>query len=150
MFPASASATDPVVAVAGDVQVGANLNILNPVATSNLALSMNPDAAWLAGDEADDATMAEYNTYPQHWGRLGSKLDVVAGNHDALNMANYVNYFGSVGMPLPRATDVGSWRAYFLDSDAPLGVGSPTYNFVRDDLAAHAGRPIVAMWHHPL
>jgi Concanavalin A-like lectin/glucanases superfamily/IPT/TIG domain/Fibronectin type III domain/Calcineurin-like phosphoesterase len=148
-FPASASATDPVVVAAADVQVGSSLNITNPVATSNLALSASADEAWLAGDEANDATTAEYSTYAQHWGRLGSKLYVVAGNHDALNMANYANYFGNKGTPLPRAMDVGSWRVYFLDSDVPLGVGSATYNFVRDDLAAHPGRPIAAVWHHP-
>jgi Concanavalin A-like lectin/glucanases superfamily/IPT/TIG domain/Calcineurin-like phosphoesterase/Fibronectin type III domain len=139
-----------VVAAAADVQVGSSLNITNSVATSNLALSLAPDEAWLAGDEANDATTAEYNTYAQHWGRLGSKLYVVAGNHDAPNMANYASCFGSEGMPLPRAIDAGSWRVYFLDSDVPLGVGSPTYNFVRDDLAAHPGRPIAAVWHHPL
>ena len=150
VHPASASTSDPVVAVAADVQVGSSLNITNAVATSNVALSMNPDEAWLAGDEANDATVAEYNTYGQHWGRLGSKLYLVAGNHDAPNMTNYANYFGSEGMPLPRVIDVGSWRVYFLDSDVPLGVGSPTYNFVRDDLAAHPGRPIAAVWHHPL
>jgi hypothetical protein len=138
-----------VVVAAADVQVGSSLNITNPVATSNLALSASADEAWLAGDEANDATTAEYGTYARHWGRLGSKLYVVAGNHDALNMANYANYFGSRGTPLPRAMDVGSWRVYFLDSDMPLGVGSATYNFVRDDLAAHPGQPIAAVWHHP-
>lgn len=138
-----------VVAVSSDVEASALLPNTEAQATSALALSMTPDATWLAGDNAYAATAADYTTYPTHWGRLGPALDVVPGNHDAAGMTAYAGWFGTQGTPLPRAKDVGAWRVYFLDSNLPLGLGSATYAFLQADLAAHSGRPIAAIWHTP-
>lgn len=143
-----ASATDPVIAVASDVQIESALSTTNAVATSNVASSFSPDAAWLAGDEADDATTTEYNTYSSHWGSLPN-LHVVPGNHDTASYTNYASYFGTRGTPFQRAEDVGAWRVYFLDANADLGVGSATYNWLQSDLAAHSNQPIAAVWHQP-
>src|SRR5437764_2995921 len=141
------AAGDPVIAATADVQVDSGLNIKGALATSNLALSMAPDQAWLAGDRTDDATIPEYATYPQHWGRLGDKLQVVPGNHeikDGPTMPGYLATFPVQGLPLPRAETIGAWRVYFLDSNLSAAVGSPSYNFVQADLAVHPNQPIAA------
>ena len=100
-------------------------------------------------------------SYEVTWGPLKSMTYPTPGNHEWLTAGaeGYRDYFSSGTPPevdeeLGRYSfDLGAWHFLSFDSDcSKVGgcqPGSPEYEWLRADLAAHDGRPTVAFWHHP-
>lgn len=94
--------------------------------------------------------------YEPTWGRHKARTRPSPGNHEyeTRGAAPYFEYFGANAGPPGRgyySFDVGSWHAISLNSNVAVNDGSPQTEWLRADLADHAGyRCVVAYWHHPL
>jgi hypothetical protein len=125
--------------------------------TSDLALALEPDAVLLLGDnQYESGKLAAYRaSFDPSWGRLGSLLRPAPGNHEYLTpgAAGYFDYFGAAAGSGRYSFDLGGWHLVSLDSNCAqiggCGVGSPEETWLRQDLAANAGRCTLAYWHHP-
>ena len=103
----------------------------------------------LGDNQYDSGTLEEYEQgYDRTvWGRLKPITNPVPGNHEheTEDAAGYVAYFG--GPPPWYAYDAGcGWRGYALDSETDVLAQA---DWLRDDLAAHPGAPVLATWHTP-
>jgi hypothetical protein len=88
-------------------------------------------------------------SYGPSFGRVRAKTLPVCGNHEygTAGAAGYVRYFGR-SCRWYTAT-VGTAQFVMLDTNQPLGVGSPQYTYVRDTLAASRARCVFLVGHHP-
>ena len=134
-------------------------------ATSDLALSLRPDAVLPLGDNVySNGTLAKYRQYYQpSWGRLDRISHPVPGNHEYITSAESVDGGGYFAYFRARAGDVrkgwysfdlGRWHLIALNGQCPpaggCGPGSPQERWLRADLAAHAqDRCVLAYWHEP-
>lgn len=129
-------------------------------ATSDLALSLSPDAVLLLGDlQYDTGQLPQYQAvFDPTWGRLKSKIRPAPGNHDYYtpNASGYFTYFGATAGDHARgyyATELPGWRLLALNSNcAEVGgchAGSPQEQWLRAELAAHPSPCTLAYWHHP-
>jgi len=126
-----------------------------PEATARL-LDDTPGLVFTLGDNAYPFASADNfrNCYDPSWGRHRARTRPIAGNHDWYNdtwMA-YFDYFGaSAGTPGEGyySYDLGAWHVLALNSNLHANAGSPQYEWVRADLAAHPSACILALWHHP-
>src|SRR5215204_1957206 len=139
---------------AGDIATGGSMD----TATGDL-IDARPDArVFTAGDNAyPDGTASDYTTkYEPAWGPFKNRTSPSPGNHEYYSGASgYNNYFGSVAglrsvNPTYYAYTLGAWRVYALDSNIPMAIGSPQYNFVQNDLASNEALCELAYWHHPI
>lgn len=171
---ATAGAADPVVMAAGDVAC-ANKGITTPGAcshpyTSNLLLAQQRSAEGLAavlapGDlQYESGTLSGFRSYfGPSWGRLGSVLRPVPGNHEyqTSGAAGYYDYFAEIGAPTGKrgqgwySFDVGGWHIIGLNSSnacSPVScaAGSAQEVWLRNDLAQTTKACIMAFVHHPL
>jgi hypothetical protein len=89
---------------------------------------------------------------------IGEQEYLTTGGTDctATPGAGYFGYFGSAaGDPTKGyySFDIGAWHLIALNSDCPqvggCAPGSPQYNFLNADLAAHPTACTLAYWHHP-
>jgi len=129
-------------------------------ATSDLALSLNPAAALILGDEQyRSGTLNDFqDSYDKTWGRLKSISRPVPGNHEYQNLgaSGYYNYFGAAaGIPEVGyySFNVGTWHVVALNANCKqvggCGKDSAQERWLRHDLADH-GRPCtLAFWHQP-
>ena len=169
----------PVVAAAGDIACDPNSAAFNDgrssprschqLATSNLLVNAGLKAVLALGDlqyycGAEAAFMASYDP---SWGRVRAITHPTPGNHEyqpggAYGCAppggqGYFAYWGAAaGDPSQGyySFDLGSWHLVSLNSNceaiAGCGPGSPQEQWLRADLAAHAGsRCTLAYWHRP-
>ena len=134
-------------------------------ATSELALSLRPDAVLPLGDNVySNGTLARYRQwYQPSWGRLDRISHPVPGNHEyitsaeSVDAAGYLAYFRTQAGDLRtgwRSFDLGRWHLIALNGQCPpvgsCGPGSPQERWLRADLAAHAkDRCVLAYWHEP-
>ena len=134
-------------------------------ATSDLALSLHPDAVLPLGDGAySNGTLARYQrNYQPAWGRLDRISRPVPGNHEyitsaeSVDAAGYFAYFRSRAGDAHRgwySFDLGGWHLVALngqcDAVGGCGTGSPQERWLRADLAAHAAAGcVLAYWHEP-
>jgi acid phosphatase type 7 len=134
-------------------------------ATSDLALSLRPDAVLPLGDNVySNGTLARYRRwYQPTWGRLDRISHPVPGNHEYITSAESVDAAGYFAYFRTRAGDVrtgwrsfdlGSWHLIALNGACPpagsCGPGSPQERWLRADLAANArDRCVLAYWHEP-
>jgi len=134
-------------------------------ATSDLALSLRPDAVLPLGDHVySNGTLARYRQwYQPSWGRLDRISHPVPGNHEyitsaeSVDAAGYFAYFRTRAGDLRtgwRSFDLGRWHLIALNGHCPpagsCGPGSPQERWLRADLAAHAkDRCVLAYWHEP-
>jgi hypothetical protein len=94
--------------------------------------------------------------YEPTWGRHKARTRPSPGNHEyeTPGAVPYYEYFGANAGPRGLgyySFDVGSWHAISLNSNVPVHDGSAQAEWLRADLADHAGyRCVVAYWHHPL
>jgi hypothetical protein len=147
------TATEAVFVGAGDVD---GCGRLEPEYTARI-LDRIPGTVFLAGDATyPSGTLANYtNCYGPSWGRHLWRTFAVPGNHDyyADGGASFFAYFGSAagqaGLGFFSHT-LGTWHVVMLNSQAPIGAGSPQYEWLRQDLAASAAACTIAVWHHPL
>jgi hypothetical protein len=161
----------PIVASAGDIACapndpsfdGGSGNATNchMAATAQLVADMNPTAVFPLGDnQYEDATLAEFHaSWELSWGQFNNITRPVIGNHEyqTPDAVDHFTYFGAAaGDPSEGyfSFDVGTWHFIALNSNCNeiggCAAGSAQETWLREDLAANAGRCIIAGWHHPL
>lgn len=128
-------------------------DLLAPFASSGQVI-------FTAGDNAyDRGTAAQLaQCFGPTWGRFKDRIRPAIGNHDALtdSGAPYYDYFGAAAGPRGKgwySYDLGRWHVVVLDANCGLvacGKGSEQLTWLHADLAAHASRCTVAIWHQPL
>jgi hypothetical protein len=136
----------------------------------NLLASTNLQRILPLGDEQYECggLQAFGQSYGPTWGQSALKAitSPVPGDQDyktaggtgcsATPGAGYFSYFGpAAGDPSKGyySFDVGAWHIVALNSMCRniggCGSGSPEYNFLKTDLAAHPTTCTLAYWHHP-
>ena len=165
-----ATATDPVVAAAGDIAcdptdiafnggLGTSTRCREQY-TSDLLVQLAPDAVLPLGDtQYENGAYSKYlQSYDPTWGRVKSLSRPAVGNHEywTSGAAGYFQYFGAAaGDPSTGyySYDIGSWHVIALNSNCSYiggcGAGSPEEQWLRADLAAHPAACTLAYWHHP-
>lgn len=112
---------------------------------------------FVAGDNAYmNGSASDYrNCYDPTWGRHRRRTRPVPGNHEyqTPGAVGYFDYFGANAGPAGLgyySYTLGPWLVLALNSEVPLGVGSPQLQWVRDQLAASSHRCTAVYWHRPL
>lgn len=151
-----ARAADPVIVGAGDI---ADCSTTRDSATANLLDAIPGTVVTLGDNVYTSGTAAQFrDCYAPTWGRHKSRTRPSPGNHDYLTTgaAGYFGYFGSAaGDPAKGyySYDLGAWHIVVLNSDCSAiggcGATSPEGGWLRADLAANAGKNVLAYWHHP-
>jgi acid phosphatase type 7 len=129
-------------------------------ATSDLAVSLRPRAVLALGDtQYDRAELASYEqSYEPTWGRLKDITYPVPGNHEykTPGAEGYFGYFGDrAGDPDKGyySFDLGAWHLVALNSECEevggCDRGSPQERWLRNDLAGHRDRCVLAYLHAP-
>jgi len=154
--PASGS---PVLIGAGDICITSS--IANANATAAI-ITANPGAVvFTAGDNSNETgTSTQYaNCVAKSWGVFKSRIHPVPGNHDYMTTgaAPYYAYFGAAagtaGKGYYSYNLANNWHVIALNALCSevggCGSGSPEETFLKSDLAANAGKHIIAIWHIP-
>jgi hypothetical protein len=108
-------------------------------------------------------------SYALSWGRVKAVTHPAVGNHEYLTSggtgcdssntggAGYFNYFGAAAGQQGKgyySLDIGAWHLVALNSNCSsaggCSKGTPQYNWLAADLAAHANKCTLAYWHIPL
>ena len=118
-------------------------------------LDADPTAwAFNAGDLAYHGTSQEYTgAYDPSWGQFRERTLFTLGNHDRLSDPTATAYYRYTGAQRYYARTLGAWRCYVLNSEsASLGGADPAQQtaWLKQDIAAHRGLHIMAMWHIPM
>lgn len=114
----------------------------------------------MLGDNVyDNGSAAEYaNCFNPIFGGVKSRIRPVAGNHEyqTPNATGYYGYFGAIaGNPTQGwySYDIGAWHVVALNANCGdiggCGTGSPQYQWLQADLAAHPAACTIAQWHQP-
>ena len=156
--PASpvAAAGDTVLVAAGDI---GDCTSSGDEATAKL-LDGIPGTVVALGDIAyPNGTAANFrDCYAASWGRHKARTRPAVGNHEyrTAGAGPYFDYFGSAAGPRGKgwySYDVGGWHVVVLNSNCSAiggcGPGSAQVAWLKSDLAAHAGEPVLAYFHHP-
>jgi hypothetical protein len=130
------------------------------MATSDLALSLEPDAVLVMGDlQYEDGKLAAFEqSYAPSWGRLKEITRPVPGNHEyqTKGARGYYDYFGEAagvrGLGF-YSYNLGDWHVVAINSNCTevggCGVGSVQEQWLRADLAANPKACTIAYMHHP-
>jgi len=143
--------SDPVITAAGDI-CGSSTDC---TPTSDLVLSINPTRALTLGDNAYSVgSPSEFSSeYDPNWGRFKANTSPSPGNHDydTAGATGYFSYFGSVAPAPYYSFDLGAWHLISLASSSGInpGAGSAEETWLKQDLAAHPNKCILAYWHEP-
>ena len=134
-----------VVVAAGDIN-----DVETADLTGRVAATQDPDQVLVLGDnQYESGSLEDYRTEYDRtvWGRLKPVTNPVPGNHEyrTRDADGYFTYFGE---PPPHyAYDAGcGWRGYALNSEVDMGEQAA---WLRADLRAHPGAPVLASWHRP-
>ena len=134
--------------------------------TSDLLVNRELDAVLTLGDnQYERGSLSAFRlAYDRTWGRVKGITRPTVGNHEYLTpgAAGYFDYFNGPGRVAGRAGrrgegwysfDVGGWHLIALNSVCDeiggCGPGSPQFEWLRSDLAAHPTQCTLAYWHHP-
>ena len=129
----------------------------NGAAVTNLIATLNPNLFLYLGDVYANGSSTEfYNWYGSdttYFGRFRAITDPTVGNHEYLTpgASGYFNYWNNI--PPYYSFNAGGWHFISLDSNSsfvPVGVGSPQYQWLQQDLAANSQTCTIAYYHHPL
>lgn len=166
----------PVVAAAGDIaceSTDPNYNggagtadRCQQGATAAQVTAPGIDAVLALGDEQyESGSLAEFNSvFAQTWGRAGTRLHPVPGNHEYLTAgaAGYWDYFNGPGAATGPAGqrgqgwysfDLGPWHLAAVNSNCAqvdCGVGSAQAAWLAADLEANRSRCTMVFEHQPL
>jgi hypothetical protein len=174
----TALASDPVIAAAGDIACDpanaafrgglGTANACHEKYTSDLLMNKGLAAVLDLGDNQYycGGYQAFLRSYGLTWGRVKSITRPAIGNHEylssggtgcGLNAAGYFRYFGAAAGPQGSgyySFSIGAWHIIALNSNCSkvggCSAGSPQYNWLRNDLATHRNKCVLAYWHHPL
>lgn len=116
----------------------------------------NPNLFLYLGDVYEKGSISEfYNWYApaSFFGRWRSITDPTVGNHEygTAGAAGYFDYWDNI--PHYYSFDAAGWHVVSLDSTGQFGqtgTTSPQYQWLAQDLAAHAGQCIIAYFHQPV
>jgi hypothetical protein len=149
----------PVMIGAGDICVTGS--VANAQATAALIMARPNDVVFTAGDNSNEnGSAAQYaSCFDKTWGRFKDRIHPVPGNHDYMTSGAgpYYSYFGAAAGPAGKgyySYDLANdWHVLALNAMCSevggCGAGSPQETFLRGDLAANAGKHIIAIWHIP-
>jgi hypothetical protein len=130
-------------------------------------LAANPGAqVQTLGDNVNNDTGtssydSEYkDLYAPNWGSFLSVTHALMGNHDTYAPGGtdpYFAYFGAKAGPKPGGyysyNFNSSWHVIVLNAQCSkaggCGVGTPQYNWLKNDLAANTKKCVLAVWHQP-
>lgn len=124
---------------------------------TGLLLDKLPGTLLALGDLAyfQGSTVNFRDCYDPAWGRHIDRTRPVPGNHEyeTPGASSFYDYFG--GLAGPRglgyfAFTAGPWRIIGLNSELPMGPGSPQNLWLRDELASNRQGCAMAYWHRPL
>lgn len=153
------AAGSPALIGAGDICVTGS--IANAQATAALVVARPNDIVFTAGDNSNESGSADQyaNCVDRSWGVFKSRIRPVPGNHDYMTSGAvpYYSYFGAAAGPAGKgyySYDLANdWHVVALNAMCSevdgCDAGSPQETFLRADLAAHAGKHIIAIWHIP-
>ncbi len=124
-------------------------------AVVDLVDSWDADAFAYLGDVYDNGSAFELDTWygdDAGYGRFRSSTNPTVGNHEMRTDlgAPYFAFWGQV--PHYYSYDLGGWHVVVLDSTtefAQVSPGTPQYDWLVADLAAHQGACTLAYLHHP-
>lgn len=154
------AAGSPVLIGAGDICVTSV--IANARATAKLITARPSAHVFTIGDNSNESgTAAQYaNCYAKTWGPFLGRTRATVGNHDYMTSkaAPYYAYFKTAAGPAGKgyySYDLANnWHVIVLNSQGAevggTGAGSPQETWLRADLAASAGKHVIAMWHIPV
>jgi hypothetical protein len=154
-----------VVAAAGDIACEPGQPITATAchhgAVSDLLVSMGVVGVLPLGDnQYEDGALVKFqNSYHPTWGRFNDMVHPAVGNHEYLTpgAAGYYAYFGAAaGHPSQGyySYDLDRWHVVVLNSNCSdaggCTPGTPQYQWLAADLAAHPTACTLAYWHIPL
>jgi acid phosphatase type 7 len=149
--PEFASSSAPATLLAaGDI---AECNHWYDEATARLLDKMSGTIAALGDNVYSRATSWAFkNCYGRGWGRHKARTRPAPGNHDynSPNAGPYYRYFGSRAGPYGRgyySYNLGAWHIVSLNSER---LSRAQEWWLKNDLARHRNRCVLAYWHHPL
>lgn len=154
---------DPQIVAVGDIVCNSNTigtNSCHQQATSDLMMSINPNAVLTLGDnQYENGELANYNQfYDPTWGRALEKTFPSPGNHEygTSSAAGYFNYFGTHAGNSQNgyySYDLGSWHMVSLNSNCSqvggCSTNSPQGLWLKNDLETHNNACTLVYWHHP-
>ena len=146
----------PTVIAAGDISL---CQTDDDEQTASLIDSL-PGTVLPLGDLAyQDGSKEDFeNCYAPTWGRFKDRSRPALGNHEYVQKgaAPYFDYWGEAAGDRTKgyySFNLGSWHLIALNSNCSdaggCSRGSPMEQWLREDLAAHPSRCILAYWHHP-
>jgi acid phosphatase type 7 len=160
-----------VVAAAGDIacEPGQSITLTSchHGAVSDLLVSSGFVAVMPLGDtQYEDGALVKFQgSYHPTWGRVNDMAHPAVGNHEYLipGAAGYFDYFNGVGNFTGLAGDrdkgyysydLDKWHVIVINSNCSdvggCSPGTPQYDWLAADLAAHPTACTLAYWHIPL
>ena len=148
------------IAVTADINPGKSAKTVSDLILENTRVQ----AVLLVGDaqNSGNASVEKYRTiYQGTYDRFWEKLHVVPGNHDwdhqePMSFASYIEFWKEKAHApeLYYSFDLGGWHFVGLDSMTLLygrngEANARQMEWLKRDLAAHAGKPRIAFWHVP-
>jgi hypothetical protein len=107
------------------------------------------------GDHAyPDGTVSEFSRcYAPTWGRHKARTRPAPGNHDyhLVHGIPYHEYFGAASGTAGKgyySYDAGAWHVIVLNTSIPINSSSPQIQWLRSDLAQHAGSACTLAYFH--
>ncbi len=151
--PTGTVADDPTLWAVGDL---VNCGSATSLAVAKLVNDGSSPMLALGDLAYPDATKAQFQCFDADYGSMKSRILPVIGNHEwhQPGANTWKAYFGRKSGNYTAT--VGAWKIIVLDSDCDksgglngiCGVGSPTYNFLKAQLANAPACTAVA-YHHP-
>jgi hypothetical protein len=118
--------------------------------TAALVQSLQPTAVLTLGDNAYPSGSADdfRKYYDPSWGKFKSITHPAVGNHEyeTPGASAYLDYFG---VRPYYSYDVCGWHLYSLNRELSGSEREAELSWLHDDLAAHRGQPMLAVWHEP-
>ena len=164
--PARAAVPPPVIAAVGDIACknppGNNRGVCQYDDVAAAIVAAHPTRFLALGDNQYEYGLYQdyLDNYDVYFGRLLPITDPAPGNHEygkSPTADGYFRYFGTSARGGYYSFDLGTWHVISLDSaicspytGAPCGPGTPQYEWLKADLAAHPATCTLAYWHHPL
>ncbi len=161
---ASTPAADPTIVAAGDfachsLQKNTNEGACRSGEVGRLVARLDPTRFLPLGDlQYNKGALSEYrHVWDAQFGDLKPITSPVPGNHDYTtpDAGGYFGYFGDAahGPGGYYSYDVGAWHMIALNSaicgsDPGCGPGSPQYEWLAADLAAHRGAACTLAYQH--
>jgi hypothetical protein len=153
-----------VVVAAGDIACPASYSAsatqCRQAATATVVRHLAPTTVLTLGDDQyERGSLADYrSSYAATWGTVLDRTRPTPGNHDyeTSGASGYYGYFGARAGSSVRgyySVDIGAWHVVSLNGTCAAaggcGHGSSQEAWLRNDLAGHRTRCVLAYWHQP-